>query len=298
MKQQTQAYAFGLAAVLCWSTVAVAFKWALQWLSPAQLLLLANITSILVLGTILAWRRQLPQWRDLSGRIWRDSLLFGLLNPFIYYLILFKAYSLLPAQEAQTLNYTWALTMSLLAVPLLHHKLHKQDIIAAILCYCGVLVIATRGQVYDLQFGNALGVGLALLSTVIWALYWIFNTRDPRSPVQGLFLNFVCALPLITLYCAFNGELQSIDWRGLPAALYVGVFEMGLTFVWWLTAMKYTNSTAKISNLIFLSPCLSLIFIHIFLGETILPSTLWGLVLILGGLIWQQTGKKTANQAH
>ena len=33
----------------------------------------------------------------------------GFLNPFLYYIILFKAYSLLPAQEALSLNYTWPL---------------------------------------------------------------------------------------------------------------------------------------------------------------------------------------------
>ena len=31
----------------------------------------------------------------------------GLFNPFLYYLVLFKAYDLLEAQEAGTLNYIW-----------------------------------------------------------------------------------------------------------------------------------------------------------------------------------------------
>ena len=44
----------------------------------------------------------------LSRRDWQQSLLPGLLNPCLYYLVLFKAYELLPAQQAQALNYSWA----------------------------------------------------------------------------------------------------------------------------------------------------------------------------------------------
>ena len=35
------------------------------------------------------------------------------------------------------------------------------------------------------------------------------------------------------------------------AVTYVGLFEMGITFVLWLSALKSTNNTARISNLIF-----------------------------------------------
>jgi len=52
--------------------------------------------------------------------------------------------------------------------------------------------------------------------------------------------------------------------------------------------MKLTDNTARISNLIFLSPFLSLIFIHFLLGEDILPSTFIGLILIVAGLFCQR----------
>lgn len=288
MKTQSKAYLYGLSAVLCWSTVATAFKLSLNYLSPAQLLLLACTVSLVVLTIVLGIQRRFALLRDLTKKDYLTSVLFGALNPMIYYLILFRAYELLPAQEAQTINYTWALTMTLLAVPLLGHQLSGKDILAAILCYAGVLVLATKGDVLGLNFTSLLGVGLALLSTLLWALYWILNTRDKRDPVLGLFLNFACALPLIFIYCLFTGELQQMPWQGVLGAAYIGAFEMGLTFVLWLSAMKLTDSTAKISNLIFIAPFLSLIFISVFLGEEILPSTLYGLIFIVGGLVLQQ----------
>jgi drug/metabolite transporter (DMT)-like permease len=63
---------------------------------------------------------------------------------------------------------------------------------------------------------------------------------------------------------------------------------MGITFVLWLSALKSTNNTARISNLIFASPFISLILLATIIGEEIHPSTLIGLVLIIIGLIVQQ----------
>lgn len=74
----------------------------------------------------------------------------------------------------------------------------------------------------------------------------------------------------------------------------MGAFEMGVTFVLWLSALKLSTSAARIGNLIFVSPFLSLIFIHLVVGEEIFGSTLWGLVLITGGLAVQQAGARAA----
>ncbi|MFN4237307.1 MAG: DMT family transporter [Vogesella sp.] len=288
MTSQHKAYACGLSAVLAWSTVASAFKLSLAHLSPAQLVLYASAFSLLSLLAILGWQRRLDELFPALRQHWRRSAILGAVNPFAYYLILFQAYALLPAQEAQAINYTWALTMTLLAVPVLKQKLKLQDSLAALVCYSGVLTIATRGAPLALEFSNLAGVGFALLSTLLWAGYWLFNAKDEREPVLGLTLNFLLSLPMIVLWCALTGELRPVAWQGIAGAAYVGALEMGFTFVLWLAAMKLTSSTARIANLIFLSPILSLMLISTLLGEPILPSTLAGLGLILGGLVLQK----------
>jgi drug/metabolite transporter (DMT)-like permease len=58
--------------------------------------------------------------------------------------------------------------------------------------------------------------------------------------------------------------------------------------VLWLGALKSTNNTARISNLIFASPFISLILLATIIGEEIHPSTLIGLVMIIIGLVVQQ----------
>ncbi len=295
---QRRATLYALVAVLAWSTVATAFKLGLRHLDHYQLLFLANIFSLLALGSVLLVTGQWRQMGELSPLQLGRAAVLGLLNPFLYYLVLFKAYALLPAQIAQPLNYTWALTLSLLSVPLLKQRLTWRDAIGGVVCYLGVVVISTGGHVRSLQVASPLGVTLALGSTVIWALYWLGNTRFSRDefridPVLGLFLAFAFSLVPVTAVTALFSEM-SFPAAGVWAGAYVGAVEMGFTYVLWLAAMRLTTSTAKIANLIFLSPFLSLIFIHFVLGEHIVPATLIGLVFIVGGLWWQGSGTNRA----
>lgn len=291
MTRQTQATLFGLATVLLWSTVATAFKLSLRYLTPIELLLYAGTASTLVLGAILLVRGKLGQAFRCSRREYLLSFGLGALNPFLYYLVLFKAYDLLPAQQAQPLNYTWAMTLTLLSVPLLKHKVRRQEWLALLVSYGGVLIISTEGDPLSLGFTDPFGVLLALGSTVIWSLYWIYNTRDRRDPVVGLFVNFLFGLPLVLVAYLLFAEVRLPDPAGLFGAIYVGTFEMGVCFVLWLLALKRTESAARIGNLIFLSPFLSLFLIHILVGEAILPATYVGLVLIVAGQLIQRLGR-------
>ena len=283
-----KAYLYGIATVLLWSTVASAFKLSLRYLEYAQLLLYASAVSTVALGCAVLVQGKVSHLWSEARRAWGRALLLGLCNPLAYYLVLFSAYERLPAQEAQPLNYTWALTLALLSVPLLKQRLRWQDGVGGIVCYAGVLVICTHGDVFALHFTDSLGVVLALGSTVLWALYWIFNTREAGDPTVRLFLNFALSLPFVGLYCAWQSSLWPVPIEGLVGAGYVGLFEMGVAFVLWQQALRYAENTAQVGNLIFVSPFLSLGFIYLLVDEAIRPSTPVGLALVVAGLVLQQ----------
>lgn len=279
---------YAIVAVGLWSTVATAFKLSLRYMDPFQLVAYATsvATLVLVLGVGVRGR---------SGELWRHFrrephlfLLLGLLNPCAYYLILFKAYELLPAQQAMSINYTWAITLGLLSVPFLKKPYGVRDGLGALLGYAGVLIIASQGDLLSFRPESPLGVTLALLSTLVWATYWILNTRMQADPLVGLSICFLCALPLAIAACATFSALRPVAVPGLLGATYVGLFEMGITFAIWLSALKTARNIAGISNLIFLSPFLSLVLISMVLGEAIVPATYGGLALILTGTLVQQ----------
>lgn len=287
MPNEHRAFKLGLSAVMLWSTVATAFSISLRYLTPLQLVALASAVSWCFLSLRLL---QPARWQALRATAMRDRL-FGLamgwLNPALYYLVLFAAYDRLPAQEAMAINYSWGITLALIAAPLLGQKLSLYSLLTSGISYFGIVVIASRGEPEALNFAQPEGVALALLSTLIWSLYWVINARKEIDPEVQLFLNFTGALPLLSALVWYQGAAAPVSWQGWAGGLYVGLFEMGLAFVLWMGAMQATRSTIRISSLIFLSPPVSLLFIWLIAGEALRPYTFVGLLLILLGL-WLQ----------
>ena len=288
MEKQTRAYLCASAAVLFWATSASAFKISLRHIDVFSLLFYASITSTVAFFIYILFSNRLSLLKSLTGKDYLYSALLGFLNPFLYYAVLFKTYSILPAQVAQPLNFIWPITLVLLSIPLLKQKIRYKDILATFISFVGVFVIATRGDILGFKFTDTLGVSLATGSSIIWALFWIYNVRDKRDEVVRLFLNFVFGSVLTFLLMVFPGGVQVPNLSGLLGAVYVGLFEMGITFLLWLKALKLSKTTAHVTNLIYMVPFLSLVLISLTVGETILPSTIVGLIFIVGGIILQR----------
>lgn len=291
MNPQLKAYSYALIAIAFWSTMSSAFKISLNYIAFDILLFFAVWAAVIVLGLLLipggSWKLLLQT----TSSEWKRSLLMGFLNPFAYYLILFKAYELLPAQEAGVLNYSWPVVLVILSVPLLGQKIGKIGILAIIVSFSGLLVISTKGNILGLQFGNPKGVVLAVGSAFFWALYWIINMKDKREALVKTFTNMLIGSIFISIYIIAGNKLILPGYEALLGAMYIGMFEMGITFVIWLKALKLSVNTAKVSNLVFMSPFLALFWIRLFVGEKILFSTIVGLVLIVTGILIQQLDK-------
>ncbi len=295
MEQQKQAYVYALIVVLLWATVASAFKISLRYLSFFQLVLFASIVSTIVLLSILIFQKKLALLVHYSPRQYLASALLGLLNPFLYYIVLFKAYSLLPAQQAQPLNQTWAIVLPLLSILILKQRIAPKSIIALLISFIGVVVISTHGRILNLSFTSTPGVLLALGSAFIWALFWLENVRDRRDDIAKLFLNFLSGSLFLILANVLFVRVALPSGPGLVGATYVGLIEMGVAFVLWLKALRLSKTTAQVSNLVYLVPFLSLIVINFAVGEDIHLSTLVGLVFIVAGILIQQRGSKKAH---
>lgn len=285
MKLQTKAYAFALGAVLLWSTVATAFKIALRETDVYQLLFYSSLTAFIVLVFIFLVEKRSAELKVLSLNSIKMSALRGFLNPFLYYLILFEAYDILPAQEAMSLNYIWPIVLVLLAAPILKQKINLFGFFGIVISFIGVIFIATKGHFITLAFENLRGDLLAISSSVVWALFWLSNMKSKESETTKLMLSFgfgvVFTLPLVIIFSDFS--LPS--FTSSIAIIYVGIAEMGLTFYLWLNALKHSERTDQVSRLIYLSPFLSLIFISIILHEKIGIFTFIGLTLIIIGIL-------------
>jgi len=284
LKKQNKAYLFALGAVGLWSTVATAFKIALNSVDFIQLLFYSTLTAFVVLFVIIIAENRLQEIKSLNIRAWSFSILRGFLNPFLYYLILFKAYDILPANEAMSLNYTWPIMLVLLAAPILKQKINAKGLLAIMISFLGVMLIATKGRLFSFHFDNPFGDFLAIFSSIIWALFWLSNMKSKESETLKLFLSFGFGLIFITPVLFIFSSFKLPNFESLIAIIYVGIAEMGIAFYLWLNALQLSDRADKVSKLIFLSPVISLFIISLVLKEKIGIFTFVGLAFILTGI--------------
>lgn len=283
--RERQALLLALAAVGLWSTVATGFKLGLAVFEPIQLLLLGSLVSSLFFLVMLVITRQMKDLVTLPARELLRYSALGLMNPFAYYLILFEAYDRLPAQIAQPLNYTWAITLAVLAWPILGQRLTARVLVGILISYLGVLVLLTRGRLDIPPDVDAAGVVLALVSTLVWASYWLLGTKNRAAPLVVMTPGFIVGTTGIAGVCWLGTGFPGFSADAVIYGAWVGLIEMGVTFLLWQGALARTANAGRIGQLIFLSPFISLVLINYVLGENVHHASVVGLAGIVAGLI-------------
>ena len=278
--RERRALLYGLGSVLLWSTVATGFKLGLRELAPVQLLFAGCVVALVFFGIVRCFTtvRLTPKQR------WQ-ALALGLMNPLAYYLLLFEAYDRLPAQVAQPLNYTWAIALALLAIPLLGQRPTRRGWYGVLLGYAGVVVLLTKGELAGLAHFDSLGVAFALASTLLWATYWLATVRLAIPPAALLLYGFALATPLVGILCYATAGLPPWTLPTIGYGAWVGLVEIGVAFLLWQRALALTAHAARIGQLIFLSPFLSLVLVATVLEEQIHPSAVVALAMIVGALM-------------
>ncbi|MDD3210106.1 DMT family transporter [Bacteroides graminisolvens] len=288
MTQDNKAIVYAAIAVLSWSTVASAFKIALRYLSSFELLLVASCTAFLIFLFTLLARNKWKGVKNLSASQWRWFALLGLLNPVTYYLVLFRAYDLLPAQVAQPVNYSWPILLLILLSLFAGQSIPKIKYVGMLLSLGGVVLISAGTGLSDKLEFSVTGFLLAFLSAFLWAGYWmVSNKRKEVDAIIALTVTFFFGSAYL-LIASLWMEPVVLPVQALLSGMYVGAFEIGIPFVCFGMAIQLTSNATLVNQMCYLSPFLSLFLIHLVLGEQIVWTTYAGLLLIVVGIVFNQ----------
>ena len=99
-------------------------------------------------------------------------------------------------------------------------------------------MISTHGNVFSFRFTHPLGVILALGSSIVWALFWIYNVKDRRDETAKLFLNFFFGTLCIIVFVIIFSKLTIPNFKGFLGSAYAVLFDLVITFVICLKALK------------------------------------------------------------
>ena len=297
MKDNNKAILYVSITVLSWATVASAFKLALSSLTYYELLLIASFTALIAFAIILTFRKRWFLLRSVNKGQWRMFAIAGMLNPTMYYLVLFKSYELLPAQIAQPINYMWPVVLSVMLAIFARQRIPAFKFAGMAISLAVVAVISVGpGQLTGVGL-SVLGLTLGIGSAFVWATYWLINRMNAETDqIMSLFLNFVFGTIYLLMIAPFM-KIEISSLQGVLAAVYSGLFEMTIPFIFFGIALKKTDNPALINHLCYLSPFLSLFIIHLILGESIYSTTYTGLALIVGGLLFNEyIGKRMSKK--
>lgn len=287
---QTKANCYALGTVFIWSTVSTAFKLALAKASVLLVFTYAMLLASCILFFYLLLKKEIRLLFSLTPKeFYSCSPLSFML--FIYYNCLFIGYSGLPVQIAQPINYAWTIMLALLGCLILRQQLKRREIFWILFAFAGVLIISS-GNTSTIKEGNGLSLFCIFLSTILYALYWIYNTKNSLPGTVKLFLGFFGAglLGLITLI--LQNETLILPKAALPPTCYIGFFELSIPFLLWDKALSYTKSVSKIATIPLVSPFFALLWANCILGEQIRLINIIGLLFIVCGIFMQQKNKK------
>lgn len=290
MPNQTKANYYALGTVLLWSTVSTAFKLALAKASVLLVFTYAMLLASCVLFFYLLLKKELRLLFTLTKKEFYSCFPLSFML-FIYYNSLFIGYSGLPVQIAQPINYAWTIMLALLGCLILKQPLKRREIFWILVAFAGVLIISF-GNTSTMKESSGLSLFCIFLSTFLYALYWIYNTKNPLPGTVKLFLVFSGAglLGLITLI--FQNETLLLPKSALLPTCYIGFFELSIPFLLWDKAIFYTKSMSKIATIPLISPFFALLWANCILGEHIKFINIIGLLFIVCGIFMQQKSKK------
>ncbi|HTN69334.1 MAG TPA: DMT family transporter [Dysgonamonadaceae bacterium] len=296
MKDSSKSFLHIAIAVASWSTVATAFKIGLCHYSYYELLLVSAISALLVFTLVVSFQKKWYLLKRINRKEWYLFALTGLLSPAGYYLILFKAYELLPAQIAQSINYSWAIVLTLLLALFMKQRIPALKFLGMAISLGGVALISLGSESFSGMQLSITGLLLAFMSAFVWASFWILNKKSEHiDNVLALFVSFLFG-SFFLLIGLFFVDVQLASLKGLLSGMYAGLFEMAIPFIFFGLALKKTDNPALINQLCYLSPFISLFIIQSVLGEQIYFTTIMGLILIVGGILFNEYGVREMSE--
>ncbi|MBQ9803154.1 MAG: DMT family transporter [Clostridia bacterium] len=282
-------YLYAGISILFWSTLATVSKLLLGTLSSYQVLMYSALFAALTLLAVNVINGKIKQLRHYRAKDYLLTLLICLPGTFLYYVFLYLGTAKMAASQAFIINYLWPIMSVLFACIILKERLTARKCIAFALSFLGVLTVA-GGELFHFNAETLIGTGLCVLAAVSYGLFTALNQKWSYDEQLSTMLAFFATFLLSMLINALTGTAADIGVPHLLGFAWNGIFVMAIATVTWALALK-AGGTAKISNLAYITPFLSLVWTFFILHEPIEPLSLIGLAIIVLGIFIQLKGK-------
>ena len=272
-------------SILFWSTVATVSKLLLNTLDTYQVLMFSAFFAALALLVVNVITGKIRLLKKYSLKDYVITLLIYMPGTFLYYVFLYSGTARMNASQAFIINYLWPIMSVIFACIVLKEKITARKGIAFALSFLGVITVVGK-ELLSFEANMIFGAVLCVLAAVSYGLFTALSRKWSYDYQLSMMLSFFSSSLMTLIINLVRGSECNV---GLPQILgfaWNGIFVMALATVTWALALN-SGGTAKVSNLAYVTPFLSLVWTALILKEPIELLSIAGLLLIVLGIFIQ-----------
>lgn len=272
-------------AIFFWSTVAVTTKLLLGTHNNFQVLSVSALfAAIFLLGVNVA-TGNIKKLKNYKLKDYVISMLIGLPGTFFYYVFYYAGADMMLASQAFIVNYLWPIMSIVFACIILKEKMTPRKAIAVIISFLGVAIV-TGSDIMHFSGNVMYGTLLCISGAICYGIFTSLNQKFHYDKRLSMMMNYVVTYILTGIINIANGDAFVPSFAEAFGFVWNGVFTMAIANTAWTIALE-SGKTAKISNLAYITPFVSLIWTSLILKEELNINFVLGLIAIILGIFIQ-----------
>ena len=284
-------YLYAILTVFIWGTLATIGKILVSDIPSLETLF---VGSVMAFGFLLLVNIKKGNIKELGKYHMKDYAIMaglGFIGLFLYSGLYYYGLTQLSSQEACIVNYLWPMMLVLFSSIILKEKLTVVKTVAMISSFLGVVILSVgSGKSMD---GNAtLGIVSCVTAAACYGGFSVLNKKvnyDQNIAMMVMWLVVAVCSAILGLAIEDWKQIVGVQWLGM---LWMGVVVNAIAYLLWALALNADENSARIANLAYLTPFLSLIISAVVLHEEINLRTLIAFIFIIGGILLQTLYKK------
>lgn len=279
-------YTYALITVFIWSTMAAVVKMLLSDIPNFEALSISSFVAFFFLLIVNIKNGKVKELKNYNLKQYGIMSGLGFLGLFLYSALYYYGLAQLTSQEACILNYLWPMMLVVFSCVILKERLTVMKGVAMACSFVGIVILSMGND--SMSAGNTvLGMAGCIIAAACYGLFSVLNKKaDFDQNISMMVSWFVAAVFALILGLATESwiPIRGTQWIGM---LWLGVAIDAVAYLLWALALKGSENTARIANLAYLTPFLSLVVSAVLLKEKIELRAFVALVFIIGGILLQ-----------
>ena len=286
-----KSFLYAFVAIAIWSTTATVSKLLLHCFTTMQILAVSSGFAAALLLVVNLLKGNLKKLKTYTAKDYLITAGVGMLGTFLYNMFLVLGIDRLLASQAMIINYLWPMMAVVAGCILLKEKMTARKAIAVVLSFLGVVIVTTNGRFTGFAADQLAGALFCVLAAVSYGLFVAMNKRLSYDSLLSMMLYYILSALVAVVCLAVAGNFPDLSGSQSLGLAWVGLGDYAIAYVCWALAMK-SGDTAKVANLAYITPFLSLVVAHFVLGDPLTGWSIGGLGVIVAGIFLQLKDSK------